>query len=306
MFDEKLLIGIDHGNGYVKTIHSTIGAGVKSLASEPAIKRNIVKYNGKYYEVGNTKSYMQKSKCENDNYFILTLAAIAEELKFHKMHSGTLRLGVGIPLMRYSREASEFKKYLMVNGLIEFSYEGIQYTISISSVDVMPQGYSGILSKLDEMNTSTIVVDIGSWTVDILSIFNKQPIVSECCSLDMGTIIRMININEKICQTFGSELDEKIITDIMINGNCNISHDYYDLVESELLNYIGTIMDKLRAMKINTDLVDIYFIGGGASIFENFMPEKPDNIHFIIDNAINSKGYTEIIEKKYPGDICLK
>ena len=48
----KILLGIDHGYGNMKTRHTVFKSGVKCYTSEPAIASNVLEYNGKYYVIG--------------------------------------------------------------------------------------------------------------------------------------------------------------------------------------------------------------------------------------------------------------
>ena len=71
----KILLGIDHGYGNMKTRHTVFKSGVKCYASEPAIASNVLEYNGKYYVIGESHKVFIASKNEDEDYYILTLAA---------------------------------------------------------------------------------------------------------------------------------------------------------------------------------------------------------------------------------------
>ena len=43
--------------------------------------QNVLQYQGKYYVCGTGRQTLVKNKTSNDNYYLLTLAAIAEEIK---------------------------------------------------------------------------------------------------------------------------------------------------------------------------------------------------------------------------------
>ena len=51
-----MIIGIDHGFGYVKTVHSSFLAGVEPFGVEPPLKNRALKYEGKYYILGGKTS----------------------------------------------------------------------------------------------------------------------------------------------------------------------------------------------------------------------------------------------------------
>ena len=45
----KILIGIDHGYGNMKTRHTVFKSGVKCYPSEPPIASEVHAYEGRYY-----------------------------------------------------------------------------------------------------------------------------------------------------------------------------------------------------------------------------------------------------------------
>ena len=71
----KILLGIDHGYGNMKTRHTVFKSGVKCYASEPAIASNVLEYGGKYYVIGESHKVFVASKNEDEDYYILTLIA---------------------------------------------------------------------------------------------------------------------------------------------------------------------------------------------------------------------------------------
>lgn len=292
-------IGVDNGYGNTKSRHSVFLSGVKELPVKPPIEKTTVEYEGKYYSVGSQKMSIQKSKTENENTLILTMAAIAEEFKRLGITTGEIRLGVGLPLMRMGAEKADFMEYMRRNRRLNFKYEGKSYSIFLTSVDVFPQGYAAVVDRLDTFHNSTVVVDIGSWTVDILPLVDVQPDLSRCKSLPLGTITAMNDINEILRQKFGGEADEVILKEIMMTGTSTIDEAYLMMIQNGLRQYSEDIMDNLRALKFNMDLTDFVFIGGGASIIKNFLSNPPKNITIIEDIHINAKGYEDILKHKY-------
>lgn len=76
-----IAIGIDHGWANMKTVHTVFTSGVKEITTEPALFSNILEFNGKYYKIGGTRLEVKADKVQDDNYYLLTLAAVAKELK---------------------------------------------------------------------------------------------------------------------------------------------------------------------------------------------------------------------------------
>ena len=199
-------------------------------------------------------------------------------------------------------EKQAFLDYYNKNRRMVYKYEDVTYSVNLLSVNVFPQGYAGVVAKLPELKKSVVIVDIGSWTIEILPIENFVPDLTRCKSLTMGTITCMNDINEALRQNLGKEADESTIKDIMMYGTSDIPAEYLSIIKSELRDYVTSIMDTLRALNFNPDLTQFVFIAGGASIMKHFLPETFKRSCVIIDDVhINAKGYEDLIRKKMGG-----
>lgn len=47
-----MIIGIDHGNGFIKTKNNIFAAGVAKFNTPTPINKDVVYYNGAYYQTG--------------------------------------------------------------------------------------------------------------------------------------------------------------------------------------------------------------------------------------------------------------
>lgn len=301
--NQNIHIGIDIGYGNTKSRHSIFQSGVKRFETEPPLDTKVVEYNGQYYSVDNMQETIPESKVEDESTLILTMAAIAEELKKREVKNANIRLGIGLPLTRVGSEKDSYKQYMLKNRRLNFKYEGKSYSVYLISVDVFPQGYAGIVNRLNELYKSAVVVDIGTWTVDILPLIDGKPEVARCRSLTLGTMTVIEEINEKLRQKFGTEAEEVIIREIMISGKSNINTQYLRIIQEELKWYVQKIMDKLRSLKINMDLTQVVVIGGGAVLVQNFLDKNNKNLRIINDVFINAKGYEDLLNYKYRGDV---
>ena len=79
--NDSLILGIDHGYGNIKTANKTFGAGVYVSDTEPAFKENLLAWNGKYYTIGEGHKEFVADKIQDMDYYVLTLAAVAYELR---------------------------------------------------------------------------------------------------------------------------------------------------------------------------------------------------------------------------------
>ena len=168
---DSIIIGVDHGYAAMKTAHFAFPSGLVAYEYEPYTLSNVLEYGGKFYVVGSGRQPLQKDKTQAEDYYLLTLAAIAKELEYR--NAGTMadvHLATGLPLTSFGRDKKAFRDYLCRDGKpVSFRFECLDYTITISKVSLYPQGYAAVLTQSGLLNEpSVIVADIGGWTVDLM------------------------------------------------------------------------------------------------------------------------------------------
>ena len=189
---ESMIVGVDHGYAAMKTAHFSFPTGLVAYEHEPYTLKDVLEYGGKFYVVGSGRQALQKNKTQTEDYYLLTLAAIAKELSFrHAEPAAEIHLAAGLPLTSFGREKNAFRDYLLRDGkTVNFRYEGQDYSIAIRKVSLFPQGYAAVLTQsilLDE--PSVIVADIGGWTVDLMRLDNHIPNASTCRSLAIRRLL---------------------------------------------------------------------------------------------------------------------
>ena len=147
------VIGIDHGWSMMKTISQVFVTGVKEITTTPALFGDVLEYEGKFYKVGTVRQEVKDTKVEDDSFYLLTLAAVAKELKRRGLAESKVFLAVGLPLTRFGAEKNDFIKYLTKNKRVSFKYENEPYHIEIDDVAVFPQCYAAVVDKIPAMAT---------------------------------------------------------------------------------------------------------------------------------------------------------
>ena len=184
-----MIVGIDHGYYAIKTKHVSFPSGIIEYDYEPYTMQNVLQYQGKYYVCGTGRQTLVKNKTSNDNYYLLTLAAIAEEIKHRKAERKTeVILAVGLPLSSFGREKHGLREYLLRKEQpVRFLYESELYEIRIKDVKLFPQGYSALALHPEYLKNepSVLLVDIGGWTVDLMRLDNAVPNAATCRSLEL-------------------------------------------------------------------------------------------------------------------------
>lgn len=127
------VIGVDHGWSGMKTVSQVFTTGVKEITTEPAFYNNVVEFNGSYYKVGGKRLEVRELKVENENFYILTLAAVAKELNRRGMRNANILLSVGLPLTRFGAEKQDFIDYLSKEKEVTFRFDNEQYRIKLAN-----------------------------------------------------------------------------------------------------------------------------------------------------------------------------
>ena len=109
-----MVIGIDHGFYAIKGPHVVFPSGLAAYDYEPYTMQNVLQYEGKYYVCGTGRQALLKDKTANDNYYLLTMAALAQEIRCRKAKNQTeVVLAAGLPLAGFGREKQAFRNYLL-------------------------------------------------------------------------------------------------------------------------------------------------------------------------------------------------
>ena len=74
------IIGIDHGYGNMKTANCCFPTGITAYDHEPLFTADMLVYGGRYYLIGEGHKEFAPDKIKDEDYYVLTLAAIAKEL----------------------------------------------------------------------------------------------------------------------------------------------------------------------------------------------------------------------------------
>jgi plasmid segregation protein ParM len=81
MKNKPVVIGIDHGYGNMKTAHCCFRTGILPIdGNEPVFSSDILTYDGKSYVIGQGHKEFTADKMLDQDYYLLTLTAIAREL----------------------------------------------------------------------------------------------------------------------------------------------------------------------------------------------------------------------------------
>ena len=185
-----MLFAIDHGNSAIKTPNFVFTSGLTDYPVKPPVETDVLEFGGTFWTLSGERIPYMRDKTKDDRFFILSLFAIAKELRQREALQPMVeaRLAVGLPPEHYelrNRFAEYFKR-----GIVQFKFNDIPISLMICQVLVYPQAYAAVVpqAQIIQRNPRTFVVDIGGFTTDVLLLRGVQPDMQFCRSLEMGAI----------------------------------------------------------------------------------------------------------------------
>ena len=242
-----------------------------------------------------------RSKTSNDNYYLLTLAALAQEIRKRKEErTAKVVLAAGLPLTGFGREKQKFKEYLFRKEQpVRFFYEGERYEIQIEDVKLFPQGYSALALYPEYLKDepSVLLVDIGGWTVDLMRLDNAVPNAATCHSLELGVIRCMDEILEQVRRNTGLSVTETQIERVLNGKPCSMPAEVVSLIEKQGRLYIEKILSAITEAGFDLRAVPSVFMGGGAAIFQHRVSTQDRLCRpiYLTDVHANAAGYERIV-----------
>ena len=295
----ELCIGVDHGYAAIKTVHLAFPAGLAAYEHEPYTRRDVLEYGGKFYVVGSGRQPLQKDKTRTEDYYLLTLAAIAKELEYrHAERTCSVILAAGLPLTSFGRNKKKFRKYLLRDSqTAAFRYEGRDYAVAIRAVELFPQGYSAILTQsglLDE--PSVILADIGGWTVDLMRLDGRIPSAATCRSLELGMIRCLDEIAEQVRRALGITLTTAQIESVLRGDASRIGDQAKAIIHAQAEQYVRDLLAAIMESGLDVGAMPTVFLGGGAALLKRYVPPAGALFQPVIldDICLNAKGYERL------------
>ena len=296
---EEYIIGVDHGYAAMKTVHGSFPSGLVAYEHEPYTQKNVLEYGGTYYVVGSGRQPLQKDKTRTEDYYLLTLAAIARELDCRSAErTCSVILAAGLPLTSFGRNKKKFRKYLLRDSqTAAFRYEGRDYAVAIRDVELFPQGYSAILTQsglLDE--PSVILADIGGWTVDLMRLDGRIPSAATCRSLELGMIRCLDEIAEQVRRALGITLTTAQIESVLRGDASRIGDQAKAIIHAQAEQYVRDLLAAIMESGLDVGAMPTVFLGGGASLLKRHVPPTGALFQPVIldDICLNAKGYERL------------
>ena len=294
MSKEKI-IGVDHGNGFIKTVHKVFKSGIDTYKTELPMTEGVLSMNGLHHAIGEHIKPYNPDKTTTDEYFNLTLAAIAEEIEANRYARKTseIILAAGLPIEFYGHQKGGFKSYLEQKKEIFFRYSGIDYAVKIKKADIFPQGMAAVATSKEFLTGVVNIIDVGSGTIDVMQLIDGKPVLSKCISLPLGVLTCVSEIQKHFRMKLNEELDEYHVQAVLQAKESDLPAEYIAPMIEVITDYTNRVLATLKQKGINTTLQKCHFCCGGAIVFEKY-GVKSTNFSFNTDIKANAKGYERL------------
>lgn len=323
------IIAVDTGNRLIKTAHApAFSAGLVSHGdTPPLVATDTLIYEGKYYSFSESQGYHRRDKTADEYYFILTLAAIAREIViknsalssdcdeavFRRImqrggrekwkYNESIVLSVGLPPRDMKIQSGKFKEYFLQKGkTLTYTYNGMEFTVTIEEVLVSPQGFAAIFPNDVFLQVSqsiqSYIIDIGGYTTDIALVVNKKIDTNFFESLDFGVIHMMNEISSQVEKECQKSISGPII-EAILKGQRVGDEQVEDIVINASRAYAKEIIDALKDHGIDLALSVPVLCGGGALLMKEALMKEIGRDKTIIlgDIRANAIGY-EVLAKR--------
>ena len=289
-----IVIGVDHGYSNMKTAHACFPSGVKAWDTEPVFKNDMLVFEGRYYTIGAGHKEYTPNKDRDDDYYILTLAAISEELDLQGITECSVFLAAGLPLTWVSKQRDTFKAYLLRNKHVDYVFRGKDYHLDIVGAEIYPQGFSAIANELHKFEGANMLCDIGNGTMNIFLIKGRKPVPEKCSTEKFGTYQCTLAARKALMETLTKDVDEFVIESVLRNGTADIPGQVLQVIRDTAKEYVEGIMRRLREYGYDPELMRLYVMGGGSCLVKNFCEYDQRRVTINEDICATAKGYESL------------
>lgn len=294
------IIGVDAGYGNMKTARTIYPTGLVAMDTKPFFDGDILEYNGTWYRIGEGHKAYNPDKTADEDFYILTLASIAAELSTEQITEANVYLALGLPTTWTGRQREEYRRYMMRNPDVRFTFNDALYSIHLTDCIVFPQGYAALVPLMDndkrfnefrQFTGTVMMADIGNGTMNIMRLVNGKPNDQHCWTELLGVNQCVLTARKQMMDKYGIDMPETVIEQFLRTGTANLARELLDSMTAIVRGYVTGLFDALRVHGYDARLMKLFVMGGGGCLVKHFGKYDPAAIVFVDDLHASAKGY---------------
>ena len=294
------IIGVDAGYGNMKTARAIYPTGLVAMDTKPFFDGDILEYKGTWYRIGEGHKAYNPDKTADEDFYILTLASIAAELSTEQITEANVHLALGLPTTWTGRQREEYRRYLMRNPDVRFTFNDVLYSIHLTDCIIFPQGYAALVPLMDndkrfnefrQFTGTVMMADIGNGTMNIMRLVNGKPNDQHCWTEVLGVNQCVLTARKQMMDKYGIDMPESVIEQFLRTGTANLARELLDNLTDIVRGYVTGLFDALRVHGYDARLMKLFVMGGGGCLVKHFGKYDPSAVVFVDDLHASAKGY---------------
>ena len=294
------IIGVDAGYGNMKTARTIYPTGLVAMDTKPFFDGDILEYNGTWHRIGEGHKAYNPDKTADEDFYILTLASIAAELSTEQITEANVHLALGLPTTWTGRQREDYRRYMMRNPDVRFTFNDVLYSIHLTDCIVFPQGYAALVPLMDsdkrfnefrQFTGTVMMADIGNGTMNIMRLVNGKPNDQHCWTEVLGVNQCVLTARKQMMDKYGIDMTESVIEQFLRTGTANLARELLDNLTDTVRGYVTGLFDALRVHGYDARLMKLFVMGGGCCLVKNFGKYDPGAVVFVDDLHASAKGY---------------
>jgi len=299
-YNDYYIIGVDAGYGNMKTARTIYPTGLVAMDTKPFFDGDILEYNGTWYRIGEGHKAYNPDKTADEDFYILTLASIAAELSTEQITEANVHLALGLPTTWTGRQREDYRRYMMRNPDIRFTFNDVLYSIHLTDCIVFPQGYAALVPLMDndkrfnefrQFTGTVMMADIGNGTMNIMRLVNGKPNDQHCWTEVLGVNQCVLTARKQMMDKYGIDMPESVIEQFLRTGTANLARELLDNLTDIVRGYVTGLFDALRVHGYDARLMKLFVMGGGGCLVKHFGKYDPSAVVFVDDLHASAKGY---------------
>ena len=294
------IIGVDAGYGNMKTARTIYPTGLVAMDTKPFFDGDILEYNGTWHRIGEGHKAYNPDKTADEDFYILTLASIAAELSTEQITEANVHLALGLPTTWTGRQREDYRRYMMRNPDVRFTFNDVLYSIHLTDCIVFPQGYAALVPLMDsdkrfnefrQFTGTVMMADIGNGTMNIMRLVNGKPNDQHCWTEVLGVNQCVLTARKQMMDKYGIDMTESVIEQFLRTGTANLARELLDNLTDTVRGYVTGLFDALRVHGYDARLRKLFVMGGGGCLVKHFGKYDPGAVVFVDDLHASAKGY---------------